>query len=111
MMLGSLWARSFSLPPLPEKQTRLINSGVIDHLYYKFDHVMVINNDMAWEVWTNHSELDAWCIDNDCYFMYDRAIYDQWMKRWFSNGIGGSDYYFVATNNKESFVHAQMVWG
>lgn len=109
--VAKLWASSFTLPPPPEKQTRRIINNVVERLYNDFKHVMVVGDDAAWHVWADHSELDSWCIDNDCYFMYDRAIYDQWMKRWFSNSIGGGDYYFIATNNTESFVHAQMVWG
>lgn len=109
--VAKLWASSFTLPPQPDKQTRRIMPGVIDYLYDRFSHVMVINDDAALDAWDDDSELDEWCINNNCYYLYDRVIYDPWMKRWYTNGIGGADHYFIVTNDPESFVYAQMVWG
>jgi hypothetical protein len=108
--IAKLWASQFTVPPAPNASRRIV-MGCVDQLYTQFKHVMVINDDAAWYIWADDKELDAWCFENRCYYMYDRALYDRWMKRWCSNGIGGGDYYFIATDDDEHFIYAQMVWG
>lgn len=108
--IAKLWASQFTVPPSPNASRKIL-MGCVDHLYSQFRHVMVINDDESWYIWADEKDLDRWCFENRCYYMYDRAFYDPWMKRWYSNGIGGGDYYFIATNSDEHFVHAQMRWG
>lgn len=83
----------------------------MDCLYTNFKHVMAISDELAMAAYSDDAELNQWCIENHCHYLYDRAIYDRWMNRWSSNGIGGGDYYFIACNDDEYFVYAQMIWG
>ena len=109
-MIAKLWASQFTIPPAPNASRRIV-MGVVDQLYTQFKHVMVVGNEAAWDVWADDKELDAWCFENQCYYMYDRVVYDPWINRWCSNGIGGGDHYFIATDYDEQFVYAQLVWG
>ena len=87
-----------------------VKNSVVNHLYLRYKHVIVINSSASGALWDDHCPLDEWCQANDCYWLYDRAWYDQWNNRWESNGIGGGDYFFLATNSDESSVLAKIIW-
>lgn len=96
----------FSLPkPIP-KYGRSVHHLNVDYAYNEFKHVIIVNRP-----WPDHDEFDMWCQLNLCYYCYDRVWYDQWRRRWESNSIGGGDALFVLTNNDETAVMAQLVWG
>ena len=99
----------FSLPPAIDT-SRYIHNTVIDRMYNKYEFVIRIVQDQ--ELWrSNTKELEDWCFQNSCYYMSDRAWYDPFRQRWESNGIGGGDYFFILTNNKEVATLAQLRWG
>lgn len=58
-------------------------------------------------------DLIDWCRDRGCKVFWDRVIWDRWMKRWESNGIGGMDVLFVGvrSNDEETIIEAKLVWG
>ena len=84
---------------------------MVDNLYTNFKYVIPINQSI-WDL----SEIDRsnqlykWCEQHDSVFMYDRVIYDTYFKRFFSNELGGGDYYFIATNNEEEAVQNVLRW-
>lgn len=96
----------FSLPKPIARYGRSVHHLNVDHAYNEFKHVIIVNRP-----WPDRDEFDMWCQLNLCYYCYDRVWYDQWRRRWESNGIGGGDALFVLTNNDETAVMAQLVWG
>lgn len=61
--------------------------------------------------WDEVEELIAWCKDNGCQCFWDRVLYDHWMCKWVSNGIGGADYLFIQCDSENSATMARLTWG
>lgn len=97
----------FSLPPRLKEYGRSVHHLNVDHAYNEFKHVIMVNR----SPWPDRDEFDMWCQLNLCYYCYDRVWYDKWRNRWESNGIGGFDVLFVLTDNDDTAVMAQLVWG
>lgn len=56
-------------------------------------------------------ELLEWCRDRGCKLFWDRVIWDNWMHRWQSNGIGGFDILFILAPDSETGMEAKLAWG
>lgn len=61
--------------------------------------------------WDELDELTAWCAEHGCQCFWDRVLYDQWMSRWVSNGIGGADYLFIQCESESMAIMARLRWG
>lgn len=103
----------FSLPPSiinQHKQYRILHHQCADRAHFDFDYVFPINH-------FPHgidAEFDLWCQHNHCYYFYDRVLYDRWesgKRRWRTNGIGGVDLLFIATNSETAAIMAKLTWG
>lgn len=101
----------FSLPARPDSG-RILNDFSIELLYSSYTHVIPINFDLVWNTYGhNLSEFDRWCQQYFCYYFYDRVWYDKWRHRWESNGIGGYDMLFIATNCDTGAMMSKLGWG
>ena len=85
---------------------------MVDELYPYFKYVICVNNkylsDLDWMF--GPKELHEWANEYNCVCMMDRALYNKWNNRWESNGIGGGDYYFLATNDDEVATISMLRW-
>lgn len=61
--------------------------------------------------WDELDEMTEWCTEHGCQCFWDRALYDQWMRKWVSNGIGGADYLFIQCDSENSAIMARLAWG
>ena len=79
----------------------------VDWAYSEYQHIILLHYDV---VYNEPDEFELWCQQNFCYYFYDRVLYDCWAHRYCSNGIGGWDGLFLATNYDNSAVMAKLRW-
>lgn len=82
----------------------------IERAYGEFEFVFPIN--AIEDYFDDRLNFDLWCQHNFCYYFLDRVSYDRWAsrRRWVSNGIGGIDLLFIATNSEASATMAKLRW-
>jgi hypothetical protein len=95
----------FSLPPPIDASRRI--STIVEYARLEYKFVFVVN---FYSVFDSTAEFELWCQRHFCYYFYDRVSWDPWMKRWCSNGIGGTDHVFIVTNSSQSALLAQFKW-
>lgn len=106
----------FSLPPSIIKENklyRILNNTNVNYAYSEFEFVFPIKDDRVWYDTSFREEFDLWCQHNHCYYFYDRVLYDRWAfpkRRWVTNGIGGFDLMFIATNYESGATMAKLTW-
>lgn len=61
--------------------------------------------------WDELDELTSWCKENGCQCFWDRVVWDRWMNRWSSNGIGGFDCLFIQADSDDTSALARLTWG
>lgn len=61
--------------------------------------------------WDELDEMTEWCAEHGCQCFWDRVLYDQWMCKWVSNGIGGADYLFIQADTEDLATLARLRWG
>jgi hypothetical protein len=101
----------FTCPSMPHKGRYLYGMRGVDSLYNEFKYVMVVSDDLQDNVWCHRDDFDMWCQLNGCYYLYDRVMYVPHFDKWYPNGIGGQDLFFIATNCDEAFMMAKLRWG
>lgn len=57
------------------------------------------------------TEVLDWCRDRGCKVFWDRVTWDKWKGCWESNGIGGVDVLFIASDVPEVITEARLSWG
>ena len=99
----------FKKPPKPPESVNLgIYSLCVDHEYSKGNYVVLVSD----EHFDNaNCGLHDWCVQNKCQYGCDRVLWDKWVNRWASNGIGGRDELFVIAKDADSAILAKLVWG
>jgi hypothetical protein len=60
--------------------------------------------------WDELDRLTVWCEENGCHCFWDRVLWDKWMNKWSSNGIGGFDVLFIAADDEETAMLARLSW-
>lgn len=103
----------FSLPPSiinPKGYYRSLYTS-IERAYSEYEFVFPIDGveDLYFE---KRAEFDLWCQHNHCYYFIDRVSCDRWgsRRKWVSNGIGGFDLLFIATNSDTGALMAKLKW-
>ena len=60
--------------------------------------------------WDELEDLTKWCKENGCRCFWDRVIWDRWMSKYSSNGIGGVDILFIETVDSEVATLSRLIW-
>lgn len=98
----------FRSPPEPPKK----RYHTVEQLYSEFKYVIQANNEhhVWWHPICPFEDAIAWAKEHNCEILVDRVLWDPWMQKWASNGIGGGDYLFFATNDEATALMTALRW-
>ena len=84
----------------------------VDDLYRNFKYVIPVNPEYRawWHFNLPLSNASIWAMEYQCEILSDRVLWNEWSKRWESNGIGGEDLVFFATNDDEAATMTILRW-
>lgn len=84
----------------------------VDDLYREYQFILCVDTRLLSQYKESSvmfNQIDDWAKNNNIEWIMDTALYDENMKKWYSNCFS-ENHIFMATNDPESFVMACLRW-